>query len=341
MASSQRKAWIDQAKGIGMILIVLGHIVQGSNPLCRWISSFHVPLFFILSGMLIAVRNPYAQKAPKDILLRKAKQLLYPYLTFSLLTVIYTLIRGKVDQAGQIIWLTAVFEGHNTLWFLPTIFLSECMLLILLKSRIPNAVGITAVLLGTSVYSALQFYVIGGGIPAEKGFVFLILNGLCRAGIGFCFMIAGYWAYFLRRYTEKIPKGLLFLISLAGFFLGALLGSWNRIPDLHYGVQGNPLLYYSSALLQSFGIIALCILANRRCAALEFFGKHSLIIMATHYPLPVIALSSQITGYMSTGMRYADALISCAIALLIESLIILIINRYASFMIRIPGRKRT
>ena len=63
--------------------------------------------------------------------------------------------------------------------------------------------------------------------------------------------------------------------------------------------------------------------------------------MATHYLLPVIAFSNWLTGHVSTGMRYADDLISCAIALLIETLIILIINRYTSFMIHMPGRKHT
>ncbi len=65
--------------------------------------------------MLIAVRNSYAQKAPRDILLHKAKQLLYPHLTFSLLSMIYPLLRGKADRAGRIVWLTAVLEGRNKL----------------------------------------------------------------------------------------------------------------------------------------------------------------------------------------------------------------------------------
>ena len=48
---------------------------------------------------------------------------------------------------------------------------------------------------------------------------------------------------------KQIPKSLLFPLSLAGIYPGFMLGGWNSIPDLHYGVQGNPLLYYSSALL--------------------------------------------------------------------------------------------
>ena len=47
----KRIEYIDIAKGLGIILVVIGHCIDGKTFPGTWISSFHMPLFFILSGM--------------------------------------------------------------------------------------------------------------------------------------------------------------------------------------------------------------------------------------------------------------------------------------------------
>ena len=44
-----RLEWIDKAKGIGIILVILGHTICPPN-IKFWLYSFHMPLFFFLSG---------------------------------------------------------------------------------------------------------------------------------------------------------------------------------------------------------------------------------------------------------------------------------------------------
>lgn len=39
-----RESWIDVLKGIGIILVVIGHTSM-ENPLVKWIYVFHMPLF--------------------------------------------------------------------------------------------------------------------------------------------------------------------------------------------------------------------------------------------------------------------------------------------------------
>lgn len=46
-----RESWIDVLKGIGIILVVIGHTSM-ENPLVKWIYVFHMPLFFALSGYM-------------------------------------------------------------------------------------------------------------------------------------------------------------------------------------------------------------------------------------------------------------------------------------------------
>ena len=57
---SKRIAYLDIAKGIGILLVVLGHnYVRISIPgMGKFIFSFHMPFFFLLSGMLFKAHYP-------------------------------------------------------------------------------------------------------------------------------------------------------------------------------------------------------------------------------------------------------------------------------------------
>jgi fucose 4-O-acetylase-like acetyltransferase len=45
-----RLAWIDVAKGITILLVVVGHTAPFGSTMRNYVFSFHMPLFFILSG---------------------------------------------------------------------------------------------------------------------------------------------------------------------------------------------------------------------------------------------------------------------------------------------------
>ena len=51
MDNYKRINWIDQAKGIGILLVVIGHM-NIPQDLSKIIFSFHMPLFFFISGYL-------------------------------------------------------------------------------------------------------------------------------------------------------------------------------------------------------------------------------------------------------------------------------------------------
>ena len=70
LQKQERIAWIDLARGIGILLIILGHL-PGLGKLGVWIFSFHVPLFFFLYGYLF--KNdlaflPFLKKKAKALL---------------------------------------------------------------------------------------------------------------------------------------------------------------------------------------------------------------------------------------------------------------------------------
>ncbi|WP_081358250.1 acyltransferase family protein [Xylanibacter ruminicola] len=51
-----RLNWIDATKGFAMLLVIWGH-VQETSPLYLYVTSFHVPLFLVVSGMLFAING--------------------------------------------------------------------------------------------------------------------------------------------------------------------------------------------------------------------------------------------------------------------------------------------
>lgn len=79
----RRITYIDCAKGIGILLVVVGHHLQDSEGVIQWIHSFHMPLFFIITGYLLAQQN--RQTSVKAAIISGAKKLMYPYYAFGIL----------------------------------------------------------------------------------------------------------------------------------------------------------------------------------------------------------------------------------------------------------------
>ena len=53
-----REEWIDYLRGVGIILMFIGHTSVWS-PIVKWIYGFHMPLFFMLSGFLFNKQKWY------------------------------------------------------------------------------------------------------------------------------------------------------------------------------------------------------------------------------------------------------------------------------------------
>ena len=114
MMPKQRIAWIDNLKAFLILLVVLGHCIQDSglgddSLLYRFIYSFHMPLFFAVSGY-VSQRD----FTPWSAVGRRAVQLLVPYAAWA---VVKSIIVGDL---GYI--LTIVMLPDRGLWFLWALF---------------------------------------------------------------------------------------------------------------------------------------------------------------------------------------------------------------------------
>lgn len=140
---------IDVAKGIAIILVVFGHLIQYTmmassedyfeNQVFKIIYSFHMPLFIFISGYLIAFslekRNIY------DVLKSRIKNLIIPYIAWNVIDILIIIIKNQQLSAIKFIQLTIkMLILSPSIWFLFTLFVLSCLLLTSIK--LENLIGI-------------------------------------------------------------------------------------------------------------------------------------------------------------------------------------------------------
>ena len=88
----ERNQWMDIAKGITIILMVLGH-TSIPDIASRFIWSFHMPLFFLASGWMTNWRKC---SGFGEYLTKKAKGILLPFMVYSaIVLLIFECLSGR------------------------------------------------------------------------------------------------------------------------------------------------------------------------------------------------------------------------------------------------------
>ena len=130
--AKERVTYLDMAKGVGILLVILGH--EADLPLAarQFVTSFHMPLFFILSGMAVCLtgekERPFSQ-----ILKRKSRSIMRPYFIFSVLCLIMEVFCAGVlknvlwETVREHLWATVCLAGASVFWFLPALFFGELL----------------------------------------------------------------------------------------------------------------------------------------------------------------------------------------------------------------------
>lgn len=115
MASKQRLVWLDNLKGVLILLVVLGHCIQHTsneyeiNLLFRYIYSFHMPLFIFVSGYAC-----FSAELKWAMILKRFTQLIIPFLVWSGIVAIYALDYN--------VFINDILHPERGLWFLWALF---------------------------------------------------------------------------------------------------------------------------------------------------------------------------------------------------------------------------
>lgn len=132
-AAAARVGWVDVARGIGIVLVVVGHTLPGlwnagvlrdggpARALVDWIYAFHMPLFFFLSGLFAArtAAEPY-----RDLVAGKLRTIAYPYLVWSVLqTLVQVAVSGTTNTPQHLGSLLGIaYRPIMQFWFLYALF---------------------------------------------------------------------------------------------------------------------------------------------------------------------------------------------------------------------------
>ncbi len=121
--------WVDIAKALGIYLIVLSHYDTG--PFAEsFLWTFHVPLFFFVSGYLAR-----AQPGPA-VLAGVARRLVVPYVgSYVVIVLITAVLESNYDPASILRSLAGIVYGTHAypyfanaaLWFLPSLITIELL----------------------------------------------------------------------------------------------------------------------------------------------------------------------------------------------------------------------
>ncbi|MEU6138432.1 acyltransferase family protein [Nocardioides sp. NPDC047086] len=210
-----REAWIDSARGLAIILVVLFHAVINldlvglAGPWSRLaytLDTFRMPLFFFLSGLLA----PSLLARPlREVLRTRCLNLIYLYVLWCLLLGIFRELLPHSPPGGFAAIARVLVEPNVYLWFLYTL----CLFTLVgwLTRRLPAWLVVGTALIVSAVFAA--GLVSTGDIPWDKTFRYW-----------FFFVLAARAAPAVRsivprmRATHVIGAGVTYVLVL-GFFL--------------------------------------------------------------------------------------------------------------------------
>lgn len=130
----ERVTYIDSTRALLIILVVLGHILQYANPgydilpytlAQEFIYAFHMPAFFLLTGML-ADETRWKHRSLTELLKSRCRTLLVPYLFFELLAVFWKHFVLHTVTLGEGLYRMVTLRCNvGADWFLPALFLAN------------------------------------------------------------------------------------------------------------------------------------------------------------------------------------------------------------------------
>lgn len=296
MRGGYRVEYVDLYRGIGIILMILGHL-HISDDFSKYIHAFHMPMFFFISG--------FFWKGARDsffvFLSRKTKSLLVPYVTYWLVNMmVRTILTSKAITLDNIFhFLIEPTEGMSiasALWFLVALFV--CETLYWLSNRfIKTDIGVAVVVSALALFGNYATRILPIRLPFAIDAAFVGM-GLYHFGR-------------IVRNSNNIVivkiKGLDFVRSMIFFTVFSVSILSGKDINMRVGKYGYVLLFWVNAVGMSIVLLNICRLLkenrsigkNRLFTLIEYIGENSLTYLALN--ILIIDSISQIADKLSIG----------------------------------------
>ncbi len=310
-----RLDYIDMARGLGMLSIIIGHM--GSSVVSDIVFTYHVPLFFLISGFFF--------KDKKETVKKYACRLLKPYfITWILLIVLCTIKAGvkaiaNSDNVGGIItysikyWLVAglygggstyanSFCGYNdipiigAIWFFIALLWAIILLYLIEKLNIKTWSKTLIRVIKTCIVGIVFFV---GLFSAKYSWWPLSIQAGCT-GLGFLYIGYMYRLWKLDHKREeynksKRPRWIFAIIAIL-LWLQSIVRAINVEDDTSMSLVRN---WFSNPILDIVGAVSVSWLIVQGMIKIEknsekkamlhiikrilvFFGVYSDIILCIH-----------------------------------------------------------
>lgn len=282
-----RNKTVDVAKGLGILLVVIGHndlVLKGKGELFRIIFSFHLPFFFLLSGLFLARVSSFTQCSA--LLVQKADALLKPFFSVLFLLLLTRLLFHSEIVTWEyvlgIFWATGASIEPTPLWFLPHLFLCIVALSLItyfIEDTSRGRYVIWIAFLMAALYVHFVFSSLGG----------LVLFGFVNSGLPFSidllfltlpFVLIGF--FYKKSLLSFEFNFYLFLTATAAFC--CLHYFYDESMDLNKREYGNYYLVTFQAVLGCYIAFSIShLLSKSICAGFfSFIGSCSLFILIFH-----------------------------------------------------------
>ena len=280
---SRRVSWIDICRGIAIIFVLYGHIF--SNDRQRYlIYSFHMPLFFFISGLVF---KPTLGKSMLSVTFKYIKQLIIPYYLFAILTYVFAFVSqtaGDLSLSGIAYQVFGVLYGNGNngmlgynvvLWFLPCLFITKLTFAAITRKVSGNKLLLLVLSLSAVIGALISFFMPWLKLPF----------GFESALTALVFFGGGYLSMQNKKRISIFMNQKKLLILTVTLFT-VLIATLNyRISgyqtDLRINHLGNVVLFYLAAFGGIAAVTALSQLITRNII-LQYIGKHSLVVFAWH-----------------------------------------------------------
>ncbi|URZ03576.1 acyltransferase family protein [Clostridium felsineum] len=282
---NKRSIGMDVIKGLGIIAIVIGHT---QSPLLRFVYSYHVVLFFFISGYFY--KEEYRSK-PIELIKKRIKTLYVPFITYEFIFLIlhnvfvkfniYNYqsygIKDFVSSAFKILTFHEIqSDALGQFWFIKVLFITNIVFwainFVLNKLKVGKKEVVGA------VFMILLFaadVVVTKHVGSGKGSFTVPTWSLVPVSL-----LAFFLGSMYKKYKAYIKLNLyLAVLSLSGIILSCQFVGTNMGNFYMY-----PIVFVTNSVLGIYLNLYLAeVLVNKkRCGALAFIGKNSLSILALH-----------------------------------------------------------
>lgn len=276
--------FVDVSRALGILLVIIGHTPFFYQTAINLIYSFHMPLFFILSGFLYN-QDKYSKMPFREVLLKRVKAYLVPYLQLGIINIVLNSIFDLVflrqvksvkdilvQLYGYFICDTNYFPDFAALWFLLCLFVATMMFWFIMKLPFRFA-GIVSVACMAIAYCTYLCF-------GEFQLPFRIFP----AFMGVFFMFVG---YFLKKYdvfTLVDKKKWMYIILFVCTAIGLVSAFLNGYVSMNSNKYEQLYLYLCSSVFLSVALMFVCYKFKLfHCRFLIWLGRNTIPVMAFNF----------------------------------------------------------